>query len=259
MTLHSHPMEWVWLGVTIVDLWVSISSWLAAHLDWMRAKELRRSSTQADRQKLASRFAVTHAIAISATLNAALAALLFLAALASLLLPPPPPSYMEVRQSLLVIAVLILVSVLNGAIAIYGRLTRYRLKIGYFESREASQSAGKAAGQVIADSYAPVKAAPEPSTKIDVGIQDAGQHTDVGILKTGPHTGSLVSIQKTGEETKDIAIEIDKKVDRNKAEVDSTVESNKAEIEKLSDASDAQGQTRRAGDAKPAATHTGDA
>lgn len=144
---HDHPIEWVWLAMAIVDVWVSLSSWLAAHQDWTRAKTSRALGPTRPVPSRSSRDAVTYAIEVSACLNAAMASMLMFAAITSLFLPPPPPNYAAVPQSLFVIGILIAVSGLNAVIAGHGRLVRYRLSTGYYER------AGTPAGHVIAEAY----------------------------------------------------------------------------------------------------------
>lgn len=151
---YDHPIEWIWLMTAAVDVWVSLSSWRAAHQDWRRAKRERDALDPAvPRVGRVSRDAVTYAIEVSACLNAILAILLFVAASVSLFLPPPPPDYTAARQSLWIVLVLIGVSGLNAVIAIYGRLVRYRLSSGYFERQEASRAAGRTAAKAIVDAY----------------------------------------------------------------------------------------------------------
>lgn len=159
---HDHPIEYVWLATATFDVWVSLSSWVAAHRDWRRAQAECLSLDAAALRKRVTRDAVTYAIEVSAALNAALALLLLLAATASLFLPPPPPTYMTALQSLVVITVLIVVNMLNAAIAVHGRLTRYRLSTGYFERRSVVRATGSSpASHAISEAYSPPDRKPD--------------------------------------------------------------------------------------------------
>lgn len=154
---HDHPVEWVWFAMTLVDAWISASSWVAAHGDWRRAQRERAVLVSKSLPVRVSSNAVTYAIEVSASMNTMMAAMLLTAAVASLFLAPPPPTYKEVPQTLFLLSVLIGVSALNALIAFYGRLVRYRLSTGYYERSEARKDFGKPAGQGIADSYKPEK------------------------------------------------------------------------------------------------------
>jgi hypothetical protein len=152
--LHDHPLEWAWAVIAGIDVWVSLSSWRAAHDDWTRTKKERAADgQQQDRRSHIASDAVTRAIDITSGLNASIALLLFTAAIVALFLPPPPPDYSLGRQFFWATLLLITASSLNAVVATYGRLLRYRLASGYFERQEAAFKAGITAGAIIAEAY----------------------------------------------------------------------------------------------------------
>lgn len=129
-------LVYAWLAMALIDVWASLSSWLAAHGDWLRAKAAREAAG-VSHLSYSSRDAVNHAIDVSACLNVVMASMLTVAALVWLFLARLP------------IGVLIAASTINAVIAIHGRLIRYRLSTGYYDRRGIA----KTAGQVIADTY----------------------------------------------------------------------------------------------------------
>lgn len=146
---YSHPIEWIWVFVTIVDSWASSSSWLAAHRALKRAEAEVKTLTAAERRTRAPMDAVTREINIASRSNAIMAYMLCAAAAIALFFPPPPPAYSFVRQSLWIILLLIGVSAWNAQIAIRGRLVRYRLATGYYKR----QATPLDTAPVIADAY----------------------------------------------------------------------------------------------------------
>ena len=217
--IHDHWIEYVWVSFTIVDVIASTSSWLAARADWRRAMdEKRRLIAKHAHDRLitrASAWAVTRAILTSALGNLCVALMLFAAAVFSLFLPPPPPDYGIVRQSLVVISLLIVVTALNTVIAVYGRVLRYRLSVGFYEMEAGLKTNGTSTGEAVVDALGPNASDSAKTVKVTTSPSSDG------------HTVTLVNIQKTGEETKDIAIDIseqvealNEKVDAHKAEAD---------------------------------------
>jgi len=168
---HDHWIEYLWVAFTIVDVVASGSSWHAALADWRAAREhkrrLEKKHAAAALVAHAPAWAVTHAILTSAVGNLCVALMLCAAAIFSLFLPPPPPDYGVVRQSLVVITLLIVVTALNTVIAVYGRVLRYRLSVGFYEMEASQKTNGTTPGQAVADAMSPVVVVPVP-VKADV-------------------------------------------------------------------------------------------
>lgn len=162
MTLHDHPIEWVWLGFTVIDVWVSTSSWNAARRDWKRAENKWKTLTPNERIEKAGSYGVTYAVHLTSFGNAIFGSLLCASAITSLFLPPPPPSYLSVKQSLYVIAYLIGATILNTFLSVYGRLVRWRIQTNWYEREERHRQAGKPAGTAIAHAYEDVDAGDRP-------------------------------------------------------------------------------------------------
>lgn len=162
--IHDHWIEYLWVAFTIVDVVASGSSWHAARSDWRQAraekKKLIAKHAAASLVARAPAWAVTHAILTSALGNLCVAVMLCMAAVFSLFLPPPPPDYGVVRQSLVVITLLIVVTALNTIIAVYGRILRYRLSVGFYEMEASQKTNGTTPGQAVADAMTPVVVVP---------------------------------------------------------------------------------------------------
>ena len=137
-----------------------------------------------------------------------------------LYLPPPPPDYSSLPQSIsgLIGWVIVMVIVIAKSLAdmsLRKKLYRYTPVEVQTQSRTVPAPVEGQNMQQVAD-----------EARAEQATEDAVTNHHNGT--SGPHKVSLVSIQNTGEETKEIAIAIDKqvisineKVDANKAEADS--------------------------------------
>lgn len=136
-----------------------------------------------------------------------------------LYLPPPPPDYSSLPQSIsgLIGWVIVMVIVIAKSLAdmsLRKKLYRYTPVEVQTQSRTVAAPVEGQNMQQVAD-----------DARADQATEDAVSNHRNGI--TGPHQVSLISLQNTGNETKEIAIAIDEKVisinekvDANKADAD---------------------------------------